>query len=340
MRVCPSPRVRSTYRSKPPGAFSETEAFLSERLRGWGLERLQILKRTDGSGVDVFFNGWEGDGARAVQHPQARGQLEVLAEVPTGLKASNPKPAFPRSPNFSPNRENEFSIRWWIPIPSSRPCIRTISKYLESRSVTGTRERGSSPLHLLSRKCGVPVSVAFPWCGRDDRTTAELTRDEDGANPPASFPEEECVSSIPLDSSGKLHPVRGGWSGTASDSVSTQWGNPPLVRRVAPRTPSIRGGASGASSAFSPSELPDFSTRISVGSDFVGRVRSSLSLGRVLHGIPSQRFSPLFVPATSRVRPVIKTWRVSWRNSKDGQTRTLTPTSRTNGGQTGSISSG
>ena len=158
-----------------PGAFSETEAS-SPSVSEVG-SRATSDSETDGRFWSrCLFQRLGGDGARAVQHLQARGQLEVLAEVPTGLESSNPKPAFPRSPNFSPNRENEFSIRWWIPIPSSRPCIRTISKYLKADR---SPEPGSADRH---RSICSSENVAFP-CRSPSRGVVGCGSDHGRANP-------------------------------------------------------------------------------------------------------------------------------------------------------------
>lgn len=71
---------------KVPPEQVESLLALQERLQGWGLERIQILKRGETHQYDVFFNGPEGSGQPALASLHAQTLFQLYEVVPEGLK--------------------------------------------------------------------------------------------------------------------------------------------------------------------------------------------------------------------------------------------------------------
>ena len=66
-------------------AAPEAIPLLEQRLRGWGLERVQILRGREPNAFDVFFNGYPGDGERGVESLNSPGELRVYGVANEGL---------------------------------------------------------------------------------------------------------------------------------------------------------------------------------------------------------------------------------------------------------------
>ena len=163
-------------------ATPQAISLFEKRLRGWGLERVQVLRGREPNTFDVFFNGYPGDGEKGVESLNSPGELRVYGVAKAGLSPFMVDEFFEQFSTLFP--EEAGRINWVRPkegysfATSSRASdIETFAKQVAYRAPNLLLLPGPAETRGLWRSWTVHNAPLFTHRSLKE---VDTSRDEDG----------------------------------------------------------------------------------------------------------------------------------------------------------------